>query len=124
MDGKLLEGSDVKLSCKSSDGSDPIRYKWERVLEKGKSLGKLPNLALIGKERSQMSPSPLIQHFDTPHLFCGPAVIKFPDQCFEPVQPRFLNSNKFCEDVLIVAVRMLARAHLSSQSPSCLRAYL
>uniref|UniRef100_A0A667XTY0 Ig-like domain-containing protein n=1 Tax=Myripristis murdjan TaxID=586833 RepID=A0A667XTY0_9TELE len=31
MDGKLLEGSDVKLSCKSSDGSDPISYKWERV---------------------------------------------------------------------------------------------
>lgn len=47
MDGKLLEGSDVKLSCKSSDGSDPINYKWERVLDKGKSLGKLPNLALI-----------------------------------------------------------------------------
>uniref|UniRef100_A0A3B4WJK2 Ig-like domain-containing protein n=1 Tax=Seriola lalandi dorsalis TaxID=1841481 RepID=A0A3B4WJK2_SERLL len=44
MDGKLLEGSDVKLSCKSSDGSDPISYKWERVLDKGKSLGKLPNL--------------------------------------------------------------------------------
>ena len=50
MDGKLLEGSDVKLSCKSSHGSDPISYKWERVLDKGKSLGKLPNLALIGKE--------------------------------------------------------------------------
>lgn len=50
MDGKQLEGSDVKLSCKSSDGSDPIYYKWERVLDKGKSLGKLPNLALIGKE--------------------------------------------------------------------------
>ncbi|XP_043975637.1 CXADR-like membrane protein isoform X1 [Gambusia affinis] len=47
MDGKLLEGKDVKLSCKSSDGSDPISYKWERVLDKGKSLGKLPNLALI-----------------------------------------------------------------------------
>uniref|UniRef100_A0A8C6SW90 Ig-like domain-containing protein n=1 Tax=Neogobius melanostomus TaxID=47308 RepID=A0A8C6SW90_9GOBI len=44
MDGKHLEGSDVKLSCKSSDGSDPISYKWERVLDKGKSLGKLPNL--------------------------------------------------------------------------------
>uniref|UniRef100_A0A3Q4HJW1 CXADR-like membrane protein-like n=1 Tax=Neolamprologus brichardi TaxID=32507 RepID=A0A3Q4HJW1_NEOBR len=49
MDGKLQEGSDVKLSCKSSDGSDPISYKWERVLDKGKSLGKLPNLALILK---------------------------------------------------------------------------
>uniref|UniRef100_A0A3P8U232 Ig-like domain-containing protein n=1 Tax=Amphiprion percula TaxID=161767 RepID=A0A3P8U232_AMPPE len=47
MDGKLQEGTDVKLSCKSSDGSDPISYKWERVLDKGKSLGKLPNLALI-----------------------------------------------------------------------------
>ncbi|XP_067103010.1 CXADR-like membrane protein [Osmerus mordax] len=47
MDGKLLEGSDVKLSCKSSDGSDPISYKWERVLDKGKSVGKLPPLALI-----------------------------------------------------------------------------
>lgn len=47
MDGKLLKGSDVKLSCKSSDGSDPISYKWERVLDNGKSLGKLPNLALI-----------------------------------------------------------------------------
>ncbi|KAK7881981.1 hypothetical protein WMY93_028155 [Mugilogobius chulae] len=46
-DGKLVEGSDVKLSCKSSDGSDPISYKWERVLDKGKSLGKLPSLALI-----------------------------------------------------------------------------
>ncbi|CAJ1065872.1 CXADR-like membrane protein [Xyrichtys novacula] len=47
MDGKPLEGSDVKLSCKSSEGSDPISYKWERLLDKGKSLGKLPNLALI-----------------------------------------------------------------------------
>lgn len=53
MDGKLLEGSDVKLSCKSSDGSDPIHYKWERVLDKGKSLRKLPNLALIGKQRAR-----------------------------------------------------------------------
>lgn len=52
MDGKLLEGSDVKLSCKSSDGSEPISYKWDRVLDKGKSLGKLPNLALIGKKNS------------------------------------------------------------------------
>lgn len=46
-DGRLLEGSDVKLSCKSSDGSDPIHYKWERVLDKGKSVGKLPPFALI-----------------------------------------------------------------------------
>ncbi|XP_034150489.1 CXADR-like membrane protein isoform X2 [Esox lucius] len=47
MDGRLLEGSDVKLSCKSSDGSDPINYKWEKVLDKGKSVGKLPPLALL-----------------------------------------------------------------------------
>nr|XP_046149965.1 CXADR-like membrane protein isoform X2 [Oncorhynchus gorbuscha] len=46
MDGRLLEGSDVKLSCKSSDGSDPIKYNWGRVLDKGKSVGKLPLLAL------------------------------------------------------------------------------
>ncbi|CAB1349069.1 unnamed protein product [Coregonus sp. 'balchen'] len=46
MDGRLLEGSDVKLSCKSNDGSDPIKYNWERVLDKGKSVGKLPILAL------------------------------------------------------------------------------
>lgn len=120
MDGKLLEGSDVKLSCKSSDGSDPIHYKWERVLDKGKSLGKLPNLALIGKERAQMSPLPFSQHFDTQHLFCGLAVIKFPDRCFQPVQPRFLNSNMFREDVLIVAVRTPASARLSSLCTSCL----
>lgn len=49
MDGDAKEGSNVKLSCKSSDGSDPIHYKWERILDKGKSLGKLPNLALIGE---------------------------------------------------------------------------
>lgn len=54
MDGKPLVGSDVKLSCKSSDGSDPISYKWDRVLDKGKSLGKLPNLALIGKKNSPL----------------------------------------------------------------------
>ncbi|XP_061734739.1 CXADR-like membrane protein isoform X1 [Nerophis ophidion] len=47
LDGNLLEGSDVRLSCKSINGSDPISYKWERVLDKGKSLGKLPNLARI-----------------------------------------------------------------------------
>lgn len=62
MDGKLLEGSDVKLSCKSSDGSDPISYKWERVLDKGKSLGKLPTLALIGKESNWHFSDMLIQH--------------------------------------------------------------
>lgn len=64
MDGKLLEGSDVKLSCKSSDGSDPINYKWERVLDKGKSLGKLPNLALIGKEDNWHSTNMLIHHLN------------------------------------------------------------
>lgn len=48
MEGKLLEGGDVKMRCKSADGSDPIRYKWERVLDKGKYVGKLPPLALIG----------------------------------------------------------------------------
>lgn len=69
MDGKLLENSDVKLSCKSSDGSDPIHYKWERVLDKGKSLGKLPNLALIGKERIPMSPPQLAEGFPAPRLF-------------------------------------------------------
>lgn len=53
MEGRLLEGSDVKLSCKSSDGSDPIQYKWERVLDKGKSVGKLPPLALIGESNTQ-----------------------------------------------------------------------
>lgn len=49
MEGKLLEGGDVKMSCKSADGSDPIHYKWERVLDRGKYVGKLPALALIGK---------------------------------------------------------------------------
>uniref|UniRef100_A0A4W4DS52 Ig-like domain-containing protein n=1 Tax=Electrophorus electricus TaxID=8005 RepID=A0A4W4DS52_ELEEL len=34
MEGRLLEGSDVRLSCKSADGSEPINYKWERVLDK------------------------------------------------------------------------------------------
>ncbi|XP_028278045.1 CXADR-like membrane protein [Parambassis ranga] len=47
MEGKLLEGGDVKMSCKSADGSDPIHYKWERVLDKGKYIGKLPPLALL-----------------------------------------------------------------------------
>ncbi|CAB1316731.1 unnamed protein product, partial [Coregonus sp. 'balchen'] len=47
MEGRLLEGSDVKMSCKSTDGSDPINYKWERLLDKGKYVGKLPPLALI-----------------------------------------------------------------------------
>ncbi|KAJ3590966.1 hypothetical protein NHX12_008914 [Muraenolepis orangiensis] len=54
MDGKLLEGSDIKLSCKSSEGSDPIGYKWERVLDDGKSLGKLPNLALIDLKNPEL----------------------------------------------------------------------
>lgn len=58
MEGRLLEGSDVKLSCKSSDGSDPIQYKWERVLDKGKSVGKLPPLALIGESNTQTSRKP------------------------------------------------------------------
>ncbi|KAJ8412593.1 hypothetical protein AAFF_G00129290 [Aldrovandia affinis] len=47
MEGRLLESSDVKLSCKSADGSDPIHYKWERVLDKGRAMGKLPSVALI-----------------------------------------------------------------------------
>ncbi|KAG7470634.1 hypothetical protein MATL_G00115920 [Megalops atlanticus] len=47
MEGRLLEGSDVKLSCKSADGSEPIHYKWERVLDKGKNVGKLPPFTLI-----------------------------------------------------------------------------
>ncbi|XP_062870583.1 CXADR-like membrane protein [Trichomycterus rosablanca] len=47
MDGRLLEGSEVKMSCKSSHGSDPIHYKWERVLDKGRYMGKLPPFALL-----------------------------------------------------------------------------
>ncbi|XP_064157929.1 CXADR-like membrane protein isoform X1 [Anguilla rostrata] len=47
MEGRLLEGSSVKLSCKSADGSDPIQYRWDRVLDKGKSVGKLPAQARI-----------------------------------------------------------------------------
>lgn len=54
MEGKLLAGSDVKMSCKSADGSDPIKYKWERVLDKGKYLGKLPPLAVIGKSTNTL----------------------------------------------------------------------
>lgn len=54
MEGRLLEGSDVKMSCKSTDGSDPINYKWERLLDKGKYVGKLPPLALIGKLSSPL----------------------------------------------------------------------
>lgn len=49
MEGKLLEGGDVKMSCKSADGSDPLHYKWERVMDKGKYGGKLPSMALVGK---------------------------------------------------------------------------
>ena len=52
MEGKLLEGADVKMSCKSSDGSDPVLYKWERLLDKGKYAGKLPPMALLGKLRT------------------------------------------------------------------------
>lgn len=63
MDGENHEGHDVRLSCKSSDGSDPINYKWERVLDKGKSLGKLPNLALIGKENNWHYTNMLIQQW-------------------------------------------------------------
>ncbi|KAJ3588846.1 hypothetical protein NHX12_009700, partial [Muraenolepis orangiensis] len=47
MEGKLLEGADVKMSCKSTDGSDPVLYKWERLLDKGRYVGKLPPLALL-----------------------------------------------------------------------------
>uniref|UniRef100_A0AAX7T4Q3 Ig-like domain-containing protein n=1 Tax=Astatotilapia calliptera TaxID=8154 RepID=A0AAX7T4Q3_ASTCA len=47
MEGKFLEGSDVKMSCKSADGSDPIHYKWEKVLDEGKYVDKLPPLTLI-----------------------------------------------------------------------------
>ncbi|KAG7279244.1 hypothetical protein CRUP_010860, partial [Coryphaenoides rupestris] len=47
MEGKLLEGADVKMSCKSSDGSDPVLYKWERLLDKGRYAGKMPPLALL-----------------------------------------------------------------------------
>ncbi|XP_035035329.1 CXADR-like membrane protein [Hippoglossus stenolepis] len=47
IEGKLLEGGDVKMSCKSADGSDPIHYKWQRVLDNGKHVGKLPPLALL-----------------------------------------------------------------------------
>ncbi|XP_071025497.1 CXADR-like membrane protein [Oncorhynchus clarkii lewisi] len=54
MEGRLLEGSDVKMSCKSTDGSDPINYKWERLLDKGKYVGKLPPLALIDLKNSEI----------------------------------------------------------------------
>lgn len=63
MEGRLLEGSDVRMSCKSADGSDPIHYKWERVLDKGKYVGKLPPLALLGKHL----PPPVVRSTFTPN---------------------------------------------------------
>ncbi|XP_023680562.1 CXADR-like membrane protein isoform X1 [Paramormyrops kingsleyae] len=47
MEGRLLQGSDVRLSCRSADGSEPIRYRWDRLLDKGKNVGRLPPLALM-----------------------------------------------------------------------------
>ncbi|KAM6907584.1 CXADR-like membrane protein [Xenentodon cancila] len=47
MEGRVLEGGDMKMSCKSVDGSEPINYKWERLLGKDQYVGKLPPLALI-----------------------------------------------------------------------------
>ncbi|KAK2828944.1 hypothetical protein Q5P01_019978 [Channa striata] len=47
MEGKMLEGGDIKMSCKSVAGSNPIHYKWEIILDRGKYIGKLPPLALI-----------------------------------------------------------------------------
>ena len=44
-----MEGGDLKMSCRSADGSEPIHYKWERLLGKDQYVGKLPPLALIGK---------------------------------------------------------------------------
>ena len=54
MEGKLLEGGDVKISCKSADGSDPIHYKWEMVRNQGKYVSKLPPLAMIGKSSNTL----------------------------------------------------------------------
>lgn len=67
MEGKPLEGSDVKMSCKSADGSDPIHYKWERVLDKGKYVGKLPPLAMIGKLAHTLYICPLRRFSDQQH---------------------------------------------------------
>ncbi|KAM8835296.1 CXADR-like membrane protein [Synchiropus picturatus] len=47
LEGKLLEGGNVKMRCKSTDGSDPIHYKWEKLLDKGKHPGKPPPTLLI-----------------------------------------------------------------------------
>ncbi|MBN3300483.1 CLMP protein, partial [Amia calva] len=53
-EGNLQVGSTVKMSCKSSDGSDPIIYKWERVLDKGKTVGKLPLQAYFDKKNPEI----------------------------------------------------------------------
>lgn len=51
------------MSCKSADGSDPIHYKWERVLDRGKFVSKLPPLALIGKSSHSHICLPLSSSF-------------------------------------------------------------
>ena len=48
-EGQILEGNDVTMSCKSTEGSDPIRYNWERVVDEEKYVGKLPSLAKKGE---------------------------------------------------------------------------
>ncbi|XP_015193038.1 CXADR-like membrane protein isoform X2 [Lepisosteus oculatus] len=53
-EGTPEEGGSVKLSCKSSDGSDPIKYRWERVLGNGKNVGKLPQQALIDLQNPEI----------------------------------------------------------------------
>ncbi|KAJ8400394.1 hypothetical protein AAFF_G00397770 [Aldrovandia affinis] len=53
MEGQFLVGSDVKLSCGSAEGSEPIHYTWERVLDKGRNVGKLPSVALMDLKKPE-----------------------------------------------------------------------
>ncbi|XP_039620105.1 CXADR-like membrane protein [Polypterus senegalus] len=41
-EGKFLEGSELKLGCKSTEGTEPIVYKWERIPKNERSRGYLP----------------------------------------------------------------------------------
>ncbi|XP_006011531.1 CXADR-like membrane protein isoform X1 [Latimeria chalumnae] len=48
MDGKLIEGSDLTLQCKSADGTEPIAYKWERISDtEGKTIHLPPNSRIV-----------------------------------------------------------------------------
>ncbi len=106
MEGRLLEASDVKLSCKSSDGSDPIHYKWREFWIRARAWENcLPTHSSVSQTPQSLAKTRAYQNlFCCTVPCCWLSQIIISKDLIPWTSHTLANaSSSFCTEVLIVA---------------------